>query len=42
MARLCMCHIVQVDTIVIAISHLADCGVNTLNAFEASQHHLNG
>ena len=32
--RLCVCHIVQVDGIVIAMSHLADCGVNTLNALK--------
>ena len=42
MARLCMCHIVQIDTVVIAMSNLSDCGVNTLNAPEARQYHLNG
>ena len=29
-ARLCMCHIVQIDTIVFAMSNLSDCGVNPL------------
>ena len=31
MARLCMCHIVQVDTVVIAMSQLADCGYDSFD-----------
>ena len=37
MARLCMCHIVQVDTVVIAMSHLADCGYDSFDRLRCNR-----